>query len=894
MARKSVPPRRRPVRRKARKPSRRNPAAAAPAIEELLVDVKLAPDNIAAVLALGSHYHAREEDRRTLEAIEHLEKLYPFLDDEANRSYDRLLAYGYADCSRWSDAERIVERGISRHPDEIDYYYVGAFVHMSLSEFEATVAVTDRYAELLDNASATSSAITARHHAQLLNIRAGALKEMGRIDDAIACYFAAIDADLGNHLPYLNLYHLLMSQRRRDEALTVLKRGLNACRQVHELRMLLEGDSARSSVSVCMIVKDEEELLPACLDSVRDWVDEIIIVDTGSTDRTVEIAESYGARVYHQHWEGNFSKHRNYSIEQASGDWILILDADERVEPKDIPTIRRLLNSNDYDYIGVDVNNVYRGEVERVTFLPSVRFFRRGCNLRYEGIVHNVLKIPAGLRSARVGARIWHYGYDLSEEKMRKKKKRTRDLLEKQLADNPDNAFAHFNYAQLLLGDRYDDPSSHADTIIRSATRGIELTDPNKSSERHIHLMCLNQLAWIHFYEKEFEKSHDFAGQALALKENYLDPLLLLGHLHANFNEMEASKQAYEQYLSYQAAYDAARETDNIILSHLDSRVTALYNLGLIAESQNDARTARRRFEQVVELSPDHADVNLHLGRLLLDGGDLAGAETCFRRQLDRTDNSVGAHVGLARVRMQRGAYSDAETHFRVALDLDPESPSAQLYLGRLYLETGRATEAAGCFARLEETGRGDSRIRRELAEVYYQAGRFAEAAPVYERLAEDSPDGEILNDLANCYVKLERLADAEPAYRRALNSSRPLPATFRNLGLVLARQNRLEEAADMLGRYLELEPDETDCLLILGDLLVRTGRHSEAIPLFEKYLRMAPDHQGALLALSDCYLNLGHRESAELGYKRLLQLDPASETARRRLELLKQPAARA
>lgn len=84
-----------------------------------------------------------------------------------------------------------------------------------------------------------------------------------------------------------------------------------------------------------MIVKDEERYLPACLESVRTFVHEIIIVDTGSKDRTVKIAKKYGAKVFHIPWEDDFSKARNVSLEKATGDWILHLDADEQFEQED-------------------------------------------------------------------------------------------------------------------------------------------------------------------------------------------------------------------------------------------------------------------------------------------------------------------------------------------------------------------------------------------------------------------------------------------------------------------------------------------------------------------------------------------------------------------------------
>ena len=79
------------------------------------------------------------------------------------------------------------------------------------------------------------------------------------------------------------------------------------------------------------MVKDEEKLLPQCLKSIQDHVDEIIVVDTGSRDNTIAIAESYGARVYHHPWEDHFSKHRNQSLEYAGGSWLFIIDADEEL-----------------------------------------------------------------------------------------------------------------------------------------------------------------------------------------------------------------------------------------------------------------------------------------------------------------------------------------------------------------------------------------------------------------------------------------------------------------------------------------------------------------------------------------------------------------------------------
>ena len=96
-----------------------------------------------------------------------------------------------------------------------------------------------------------------------------------------------------------------------------------------------------------MIVKDEEQFLPMCLDSVKDYVDEIIIVDTGSTDKTVEIAHSYNAKVYHHPWENSFSKARNYSLKYATSEWIMWIDADEEVDERDAHKLKEVIRDNE-------------------------------------------------------------------------------------------------------------------------------------------------------------------------------------------------------------------------------------------------------------------------------------------------------------------------------------------------------------------------------------------------------------------------------------------------------------------------------------------------------------------------------------------------------------------
>ena len=197
-----------------------------------------------------------------------------------------------------------------------------------------------------------------------------------------------------------------------------------------------------------MMVKDEQDLLPQCLESIKGIADEIIIVDTGSKDNTVEIAKASGAKIFYHPWEKNFSKHRNQSIAYATGDWILIIDADERFYPLlPISTIKQQLQDLPHIVCGVriPVQDIKKNGVIVQTFMSS-RLFRTKRDFHYEGIVHNNPVILGDIINKEF-CYIRHHGYDLPKEKMEQKKRRTLSLLKQRLKDNPKDISAHYYLA---------------------------------------------------------------------------------------------------------------------------------------------------------------------------------------------------------------------------------------------------------------------------------------------------------------------------------------------------------------------------------------------------------------------------------------------------------------
>ena len=152
-----------------------------------------------------------------------------------------------------------------------------------------------------------------------------------------------------------------------------------------------------------MIVRDEEEMLPRCLAAVRDAVDEIIVVDTGSTDRTIEIARSFGAKVIEREWTGSFADARNASFDAATGDWVMFLDADEVLVADDAQRLREILGRTWREAFYLVETN-FTGELGDGTAVThnAMRVFRNRPEYRFEGRIHEQIahNLPSGRPSA--------------------------------------------------------------------------------------------------------------------------------------------------------------------------------------------------------------------------------------------------------------------------------------------------------------------------------------------------------------------------------------------------------------------------------------------------------------------------------------------------------------
>lgn len=181
-----------------------------------------------------------------------------------------------------------------------------------------------------------------------------------------------------------------------------------------------------------MIVKNEEQWLGHCLDSIKDVVDEMIIVDTGSTDSTRDIARGYGARLFSYHWNNSFADARNFGLKQATGDWILWLDADEEIDRRERHRLRDVLGSG-MKLASLQTINYY-GESPpdpaRSNRTAQFRLFRNHPSLRFCYAIHEQLQgnFEPG-SDLHLPVYLHHYGYMNQAVKRKNKSQRNMQLL---------------------------------------------------------------------------------------------------------------------------------------------------------------------------------------------------------------------------------------------------------------------------------------------------------------------------------------------------------------------------------------------------------------------------------------------------------------------------------
>lgn len=263
-------------------------------------------------------------------------------------------------------------------------------------------------------------------------------------------------------------------------------------------------------LTLSMIVKNEENDLPGCLESVKNIADEIVIIDTGSSDSTIKIAEKYGAKVYHFKWVDDFSAARNYALSKSAGSWILYLDADERLEKKSAAELQAIIVSDKNLGIYCNVNSINEkgGESSQMKYL---RLFRNLPGISFSGKVHEQIEkslVESGCELVDSGIEITHLGYNLDRAGIAEKAERNFNLLAGQYKLNPDSYTAFQLGQTLIMLERKTEAHKYFSEAVKSADLEI-----------HHRAQAYRYLAAIELENNNLKRAEEFIEKGLELND---------------------------------------------------------------------------------------------------------------------------------------------------------------------------------------------------------------------------------------------------------------------------------------------------------------------------------------------------------------------------------------
>ncbi len=641
----------------------------------------------------------------------------------------------------------------------------------------------------------------------------------------------------------------------------------------------------KPSLSACMIVKNESDMLPCCLASLRNIAGEIVLVDTGSTDRTKDIANEFDCRIVEFPWTGDFAAARNESMKHAEKEWIFIIDADEELPAEAIDDIRDIVKRDDVDIVSLTVVNK-SPETGRVSsVLPSIRLFRRNLGLQYEGIVHNRLAIPGDVAVVRTTIELYHYGYDLPDDRLREKQARSRELLERQLRKNPDDVFANFNMAQLLMGRHGTADENICRTIVDHAARVIANHDPAQTGHLGYFLMAHYQTATALCALRRYDEAEKFCVAALEKKNDYLDMILTLANIHLARADLKGAREFYLRCLELADCYRPDQERHDIIMHHLHSRHIAEYGLATISRLENNIDDALKYYRRVAREYGAYLDTYYLMGVLYLRRGEPAQAEEILTEEITRHPDSAMAHIVLAKALEMQGRGDRGIERLQAAHAALPNNVDILFALAAMLINLGRTDEGIGRIKTAVELAGDDHRIHFRAAGMFFEIGDFTEAADNYRNCLKQKPLWpEAYANLGNCCFRQELYGPAAACYETALALAPDNDLARRNLGLTHARAGKADFALAILKDYVAHHPDDFEICRLAGDLSLSSGQYAAAVDCYEKCLGADPTDMNSLFRLAEAYRAMGHFKAAEAGYRYLLELNSDFEPARDRL----------
>ncbi|MGZ4203474.1 MAG: glycosyltransferase, partial [Thermoleophilaceae bacterium] len=469
-------------------------------------------------------------------------------------------------------------------------------------------------------------------------------------------------------------------------------------------------------ISLTMIVKDEEEMLPRCLEAIHDVVDEMIIVDTGSSDRTVEIAESLGAKVLHHEWTGDFSEARNVSLEAASGDWFMYLDADEVLVREDAKQLRKLAGHVWREAFFVVETN-FTGDLDDGMAVNhnTLRMFRNRPEYRFKDRIHEQIahSLPSNMpeRIEQPSVRIEHYGYLGAVRDSKEKSRRNIELLERQIADGERSPFLCFN-----LGSEHAAAGDAEAALVQfHEAWELLLDDPERTAYGFVPSLT-NRLVKALRTNHKFDDAVGVAQEGLQLFPGFTDLVLEQAHVRRLRGDLDGAAELVEQALKMG---DAPSRYSPMVGC---GTYLALGVLADIRRAQGDLAECERLLLESLREHPGYLGAVHPLATAMLaqDKAPAAVVDT-IESVVAKLTPSVHFMLGSALYEWRHPVAAEAQ--FRALLDQQPSSDSGRVALSETLLSQQRWPDAAEAAAAVDELSAYAAPARRSELFARIMAG---------------------------------------------------------------------------------------------------------------------------------------------------------------------------
>lgn len=461
----------------------------------------------------------------------------------------------------------------------------------------------------------------------------------------------------------------------------------------------------KNSLTLCMIARNEEESIGRAIKSALAVVDEIVVVDTGSTDNTRLIVEGYGARVVDFPWSEDFSAARNAGLGAAYGDWILILDADEVLQSVRPVEMGRLLADETAIAYYARIRNEVAGRA--TTVYDKVRIFRNHPEIRYRYPIHEQITPAIASVSERTGGRflpspltIVHQGSVDREEKG--KKSRNQRLLTRAIEQYPDEPYFYYQMAceTALHLEECVLPVKGFSSMLADLERGAELvadTPPDERSRLGYGADLFGRLASALITAGRCQQARaacqqglELFGEASILRFTHGRSLLLCAE-HASGDE-QREQLLEECFERMESMMKPAEDLEPAPISDAFFEVYPLRYLGEVALARRDFEGARALFRRALEADPDYTAPLCGLARVARAEGRHREALQIYLKALTINENEFDAWIGGAEVLIGLGFDDNARSWLEKLSTFLPEDPRVRELLGRIAPRTAETS----------------------------------------------------------------------------------------------------------------------------------------------------------------------------------------------------------